>query len=674
MSLKVLCISIALAGLYLSLSWLSLTWMGGQVTTVEADSGPVSESIQSNLIGQQLTRTRQVSASGYLSRVKSLSFQSLSPEETISRTESQGSSIAYPYNSYDSGAFFLPPYPSESERMGFGKTLSQVDTSVLNAGWYLNWGANHNPNHVGGAEYVRTIRFSIQDTGGVVCGWAPAPATTRSQVTTSLTGTALINNIQKNPGALWTIGNEPDVLFQRAAIQAELYADLYHDLYTIIKEADPTAKVAIGGIVQPSPLRLAYLDRLFDYYESTYGQPLPMDVWNTHLYILNETACNWGVLTPPFIEGPGWEVAFHPSEVLDRARMEANLRTLRAWMYYRGYGDIPLIITEYGVLPSPEVGWPNAWGADFLKDMNDIFLTATDPIYGYAPDGNRLVQAWAWFSTYWAPFGGDLFDANGQLTNIGQTFINETSELYTPYIDLQPIPPTSVNTATNFLALTGYVQNRGNVDAANATLELALVDGTSGLTATTTNLNLALLPARYEEPPTYIDHTWHITFSTPPTYTVPYTLSIGVATADANPANDRLAIPIHWWPLADLAVSSLIFSPDPVLVANQAVPVVVTATVANVGLLPTPQTPFSMGIQPPDGQTAQFLTNALVPALQPAQSQLFTATLLISQPGSFTLFAFLPDPLGPPEITNNNRLDVSLSPLSPAIFLPIIAK
>jgi hypothetical protein len=556
--------------------------------------------------------------------------------------------------------------------MGYGKASSH-DASVLGAGWYVDWAAQANPPHPGGAEYARTIVLNVHDTG-VKCGWAPQPATQHWQVTPTLTGTALIQNVQANPGALWLIGNEPDAIYNGSPIQAELYAELYHDLYTIIKSADPTAKVAIGAIVQPSPLRLAYLDRVLNHYQAIYSSSLPVDVWNTHFYILNEDGCEWGASEPPFVPGPGWQVNFTPSALLDLPGMANNLKSLRQWMYDRGYGDKPLIITEYGVLPTPDLGFSNQLAAQFLRDMSTLFLTSADPVIGYAPDGNRLVQKWAWFSTNYPAFGGDLFDTNGNLTVIGQAFIQERNAHFSPYADLQPIPPLSALTTTNSLSLTAFIQNKGNASGPQSAVRIALLDAVSGLTATQALLNLPLLQPRYAQLPTLIDHTWHITFSTPPTYTIPYTLSLSIASDDANSANNNLALPIHWWPVSDLAVSDLTLSTNPVMLADQPASVVVTATVVNSGLLPTPQTPFTLTIQAPNGQTLHLLTNALVLPLQPAQFQFFTATLLISQTGILTLSAFLPVPLGPPEITDNNRLDASLISISPAIFLPLVRK
>ena len=60
---------------------------------------------------------------------------------------------------------------------------------------------------------------------------------------------------QQNPGSLWLVGNEMDVIWQDNATP-EQYAAAYHDVYATLKQADPNSRVAIGGISEPSPLRL----------------------------------------------------------------------------------------------------------------------------------------------------------------------------------------------------------------------------------------------------------------------------------------------------------------------------------------------------------------------------------------------------------------------------------
>src|SRR5690606_13392593 len=120
-------------------------------------------------------------------------------------------------------------------------------------------------------------------------------------------------------GLTWLIGNEPDVRWQDNT-PPEIYAVAYHRAYSAIKEGDPTAQVAIGGVSQITPLRLEYLTRRWDFYRSLYGTAIPVDVWTMHAFVLREERAGWGVNMPPgfYIEQRGelWEVEDHDSLVL----------------------------------------------------------------------------------------------------------------------------------------------------------------------------------------------------------------------------------------------------------------------------------------------------------------------------------------------------------------------
>ena len=81
-----------------------------------------------------------------------------------------------------------------------------------------------------------------------------------------------------------------------------MYAWAYHDLYMAIKGWDPTARVSAGGIIQATPLRLQYMDRVWDEYQSRYGERMPVDVWNIHAFVLREGRNSWGADIPAGID------------------------------------------------------------------------------------------------------------------------------------------------------------------------------------------------------------------------------------------------------------------------------------------------------------------------------------------------------------------------------------
>lgn len=269
-------------------------------------------------------------------------------------------------------------------------------------GWYVNWRALPDPTAPSGVRFAHLI-YVFGDT------FQPAVETVKAIA-------------QADPGALWLVGNEPDVAWQGNATP-EQYAGVYHELYLALKEADPSAQVAIGGVSQPTPLRIAYLDRVLQAYRSRFGEAMPVDVWNVHAFILREEADSWGVGIPPGMgAGPGelYEIADHVAMDIFRVQIVR----FRQWMADRGFRDKPLIVSEYGVLMPESYGFPPEVVTSFLVDTFDYFLTARDPATGFPEDDNRLVQAFCWYSaadtTYPTP---NLFDPETRaVTPAGEMF------------------------------------------------------------------------------------------------------------------------------------------------------------------------------------------------------------------------------------------------------------
>ena len=233
----------------------------------------------------------------------------------------------------------------------------------------------------------------------------------------------ITNTAQAHPGSTWLIGNEPDVIWQDN-LSPEQYAEVYHSYYAAIKRADPSAPLAVAGVAQPTPLRLAYLDRVLEAYERAYGRPMPVDVWTVHNFVLREERGSWGAEIPPGFEDV---MVGRLVDVRDHARLdlfEAQLREFRSWMALRGYRNTPLALTEYGILMPTEYGFPTEVVTDYLQATLDLLMRLVDPASGYPADGNRLVQRWAWFSLSDVSFpGGDLADlATGRLTEVGLAY------------------------------------------------------------------------------------------------------------------------------------------------------------------------------------------------------------------------------------------------------------
>lgn len=335
-------------------------------------------------------------------------------------------------------------------RLGVNAVDTQTIGSLpdLGAGWYMNFTANANPARPEGMEYLPVIRFS--------------PTSNAPGYTYSPHGAALQQTIANNPGAKWLISNEPDSIWQDN-LESQVYARAYHELYHLIKTADPNAKIIAGSIIQATPVRLLYLDRILTSYYDQFHTPLPADGWSIHNYILNEENCDvdpgepgcWGADIPPDFREPD-----DPDRVLygevwglrDTDRLDIfteRIVRFRQWMAARGYKGLPLYLTEYGVLMPPDFADEDGRYFTlervntFMNATYDYMLTATDPNLGDPHDGYRLVQQWAWYSTTDVTYNGVLFDPlTFQPTLIGANFAEYTAVLPRE-IDLYPTSPNA---------------------------------------------------------------------------------------------------------------------------------------------------------------------------------------------------------------------------------------
>jgi hypothetical protein len=291
-----------------------------------------------------------------------------------------------------------------SQRAGFGMSI-QVEpenwAAQLRSGWYWSWNVKkRGPNQV--PEHWQTIRLKTN------C-FFPSEAYIRWVAS-------------HYPGSVWMIGNEPDVIWQDN-ITPEEYARLYGVLYQIIRSADPTAKISAANISQATPLRLAYLDRVLQAYQASYGKPFPTDWWTIHGYVLREEHNSWGVEIPPGFEvdrGELYEVEDHGNLELFKKQIIA----FRNWMVKNGYQKVPLALTEFGILMPNDYGFPIEKVSEYMNISFDWLQNARDKAIGDPADDYRLVQRWAWFSladpTYPAPNLADM--SNDTLTELGKVF------------------------------------------------------------------------------------------------------------------------------------------------------------------------------------------------------------------------------------------------------------
>ena len=358
-------------------------------------------------------------------------------------------------------------------RIGVGVVRNPIyvytDVAELHIGWYYDWETNTNPLAPAGIEYAQTVRLSQPYGSG---GYLPTYT-----ISPPLTDIGLGARVDANPGAMWMVGNEPDV-WSQDGITPDQYALAYHEVYHFIKGRDPSARVAVGAIVQPTPLRLQYLDMILDHYYATYGTSMPVDVWNIHMYIIREVRGSWGVQIPPGISasiGIDYPVESHGNLAVFAELVE----DFRDWMAKRGQRNKPLIISEMGVL-MPE-WWQPMFDEDkviqFMYGAFDYLRSATDPDTGYPADNNHLVQQWNWFSLDddsvdnegFLRWNGTLFNSTTyRPTVFGDAFANYTAEL-SPTVDLIAYQlaqrPLIVHSPTRpmTIELEALIANAGNV-------------------------------------------------------------------------------------------------------------------------------------------------------------------------------------------------------------------
>jgi hypothetical protein len=329
------------------------------------------------------------------------------------------------------------------------------DIAGIGVGSYLDWGAGSNPSLPSGVEYIRVLRVRddlFPQTRDSLPAWVGA-----------------------NPGGVWVVGNEPDTTYgSQDALTPEVYADRYYQLATIIRNMDPSARIAFGSVVQPSPIRLRYLERAWNQLVADAGSSAAasalIDFWSIHSFILNEEEYSWGTGIPPGFEHDHSDAVIITdfTDTYSSDIFQERILAFRIWMASIGERGKPLWITEYGSLfpPIDPPGGPDYVNvsdqdtANFMLATFDFMLSATDDQTGLPSDGNRLVQRWFWYSLndHRYNFGGSIFDPDNRkmLTWVGQVFRDYQSlslaqpDLFPVSLSIAPISYSHNRTLVNY--------------------------------------------------------------------------------------------------------------------------------------------------------------------------------------------------------------------------------
>jgi len=385
-------------------------------------------------------------------------------------------------------------------RLGASGVKSDVvgyDVEQLNLGLYQDWRSRSTrpaglPADV---EYIQTVRVH-QDKGPAYEWFGPPRLYAAPPAYKTRPSLAEIATLAANlPGSLWLIGNEVERVdwlegsdwSGQDEITPELYATAFHDIQVTIKAADPTARIAIGGVIQGTPLRLKYLDRVWASYLAQYGYPMgnDIDVWNMHAFLLREVRDSWGAEIPAglddssgFLAEYNWNTSAGRHAILDAHHnmdyYRGFIEDFRTWMAAHGERNKPLLNSEYGILfDQTDISLTKVQA--FLTATFDYMLTATDEQIGYPADENRLVQGWMWYSlnddvTWWAA-DNRLFKTPAELMPIGEHWKNYVTDPANPLASQPQLNLLATNLRTDptlaFVSVGESVSSTLTVDVAN---------------------------------------------------------------------------------------------------------------------------------------------------------------------------------------------------------------
>ena len=542
-----------------------------------------------------------------------------------------------------------PLYPSPHLRMGYNVTrengvdITDYDAPRLGAGWYHDYSMRANPPHPGGIMHHQMVRAAGRTTPESIQQLLPA----------------IGRIVDANPGDFWILGNEID-RYGQDGLTAPQYARFYHDVYSFIKQRDPSSRIAIAGIVQPTKLRLRYLDLVLTSYQQQYGEAMPVEYWDIHNFILPEN-CTWGAGIPPGLNAYASEGTPCQPNLAAHGNIETfkqQIRTFRQWMKDRGYQDRPLIVSEYGILLSLYHGFPYSVVRNYMLASFDFMLNTKDSAIGYPADDYRLVQEFAWFSLNYYEFdlatyfglNGNLFDHDSrQIKPLGVDFANYASQITVRTTDLGmksfQVTPNTVNGGEPVTFQAAFV-NSGGVAAEGVTVRFYAGDPRAqGQLLGSSNTIAQVLPG--------CEQTQNTTFVWTPTQAGAYAIFAELVATnqnlDGNSANNYTSQAVN------------------VLTSVEATPTATTTETPTSTPTPTPTATLAPGepTYTPTATPTETLTPTVTPTLlpgEPTHTPIPTATLL---PGEPTHTPTASPTLAPGEPTHTPTPTATLDPRVP---------
>lgn len=501
------------------------------------------------------------------------------------------------------------PYVSPHLRVGLnvdqggGQSIGDYPYEQLNAGWYHNYGFRFKAGAPTDIDFLPMFR---------------------GDNATNLEN-RLGPTIDAHPGEIWFAGNEPDRDGQDGILPQE-YAEFYHEAYEFIKGRDPTAQIAFGGIVQPTAVRLEYLDRVVAAYNNLYGTNPPADIIHTHAFVMNEIS--WGAGMPPDASTNPYTASprdIEPAEQWDLNLFKEQMVDMRQWMKDNGYQQKPLMVSEYGLLLPDVFYQPNgeAESVTFMTSTFDYMLNEKNAALGYAADDNRLVQQFAWFSLNYPKFDFETYEGlNGALfyrdtdtlTALGQAFVDFTEPLIVETVDLhvgniQLSSSSPISTTLNpTVTVSAELLNTGGVVARDTLVTLWNGDPQAGGVQIATAPLLNVLPAcqdRYT-----INFEWGVLSLPTGEYDLYITAEAANATLELNASDNRATTSVQ--------IETALPTPEPTEVPVE------TPTPDPVET-PTPE-PTDVPVMTPTPDPVETPTPTDVPVMTPTPDPAVTPT------------------------------------------------
>ncbi|MCC6484420.1 MAG: DUF1080 domain-containing protein [Armatimonadetes bacterium] len=218
--------------------------------------------------------------------------------------------------------------------------------------------------------------------------------------------------ISTHPGKIWIIGNEPD-LNSQDGLTREQYAAMFKTYYDFIRPLDPSARFAIAGITGGSNnwslnYSIEWYGYVLNYYKTTYGYPMPVDIWNVHSYA--------GAMQ---IEDPDQPIRDFVQPFVNWCHTVDNGR----------YAGAEVWITE---MPIGE--WMGALNQEWIIWFAERYLPRLE---------QSGVSRWFWFiSQAWDSYTNvGLVNSNGTVSALGQAYASLANSYPNPVPPVEPFVP-----------------------------------------------------------------------------------------------------------------------------------------------------------------------------------------------------------------------------------------